>query len=121
MRCLPRAGWRMIAACGLAVCFAAASSADTIILKNGRRIVVVNVREENGKISGETPAGTVTLPAHLVDRVERDALGGSPAADLRLGPPKVDLSSDAEAVSRSVVSGGGIDREALLRIRRDAS
>ena len=111
----------MIAACCLLVCFAAASPADVIILKNGRRIVAVNVREAEGKIIGETPAGTVTLPASMVDRIERDAPGGSPAADLRWGPPRSDFSGDAGAGAQPVVRGSAIDLEALQRIRREAS
>ena len=121
MRRLAGAGWKMFAACCVGVCFTAASSADVIILKNGRRIVAVNVREAEGKISGETPAGTVTLPASMVERIERDAPGGSPAADLRWGPPRADVSSDAGGGAQPVVRGGAIDLEALQRIRRAAS
>jgi len=121
MRRLAWAGWRMIAACCLLVCFAAASSADVIVLKNGRRIVAVNVKEAEGKISGETPAGTITVPASMVDRIERDAPGRSPAADLRWGPPRADLSGDAGAAAQPVVRGSAIDFEALQRIRREAS
>ena len=111
----------MIATCCVVVCFTAASSADVIVLKNGRRIVAVNVREADGKISGETPAGTFTLPAPMVERIERDAPGSSPAANLRWDPPRADVSSDAGGGAQPVVHGGAIDLEALQRLRRAAS
>jgi len=83
MRFLARAGWTIAAACCVVVCLAAGASADVIILKNGRRIEAVNVREAEGKFIGETATGTITLPASMVERIERDARGSSPAAELR--------------------------------------
>jgi tetratricopeptide (TPR) repeat protein len=110
----------MIAACCLGVCFAAAGSADVIVLKNGRRIEVVNVREAEGTISGETPAGTVTLPASMVERIERSAGGSSPAADLRWGPPRAEVASEAGSGAQPVARGSSVDLELLARIRREA-
>ena len=41
----------------------AEARADTIVLKNGRRIVAANVVEENGRVSYETSAGRLSLRA----------------------------------------------------------
>jgi tetratricopeptide (TPR) repeat protein len=109
----------MFAACCAGVCFAAAVYADIIVLKNGRRIEVVNVREAEGTVSGETSAGTVTLPASMVERIERGA-GGSRAAELRWGPPRAESVGDAGGAAQAVVRDGAVDLELLARIRREA-
>src|SRR5580692_7360113 len=54
--------------------------ADTIVLKNGRRIVASSVTDANGKISYETPAGEMSIPKSSVDHVERDDFAYTPAA-----------------------------------------
>src|SRR5579863_116677 len=111
--------WLAIAACSLLVCLAEASFADVIVLKNGRQITAVNVKETDGKVIGETPAGTVTLPASMVDRIERGASGSSPAADLRMSRPQ--SSADEGAEASPVARGGSLDLEELQRIRREAA
>jgi len=68
----------------LAVCFAAA---DTIVLKNGRRIIASNVKEEGERVSYETPAGTMSIPKSVVARVDRDNLVYSSAARASSEPP----------------------------------
>ena len=52
---------------------AAIASADTIVLKNGRRISVIKAEERGDQIIGETLEGELTLPKSLVDKIE---LGG---------------------------------------------
>jgi tetratricopeptide (TPR) repeat protein len=44
--------------------------ADTIILKNGRRITVNVAKETADRVTGETDAGEISLPKSMVDRVE---------------------------------------------------
>jgi tetratricopeptide (TPR) repeat protein len=112
--------WRLVAASCVLVCLAAVASADVIVLKNGRRITAVNVREADGKVVGETSAGTVTLPSGMVERIERDGAAGSPAAELRWGPPGADLSGSSSS-AQPVVRGNSIDLEALQRVRREAA
>ena len=58
---------------------AASASADTIVLKNGRRITATNVVEAGDKITYETSAGELTLPKSIVDHVEK---GGTVADTL---------------------------------------
>jgi Flp pilus assembly protein TadD len=89
---------------GAAVCLVASLCADVIVLKNGRRITAVNVKEAGDRISGETPAGTITLPLALVDHVERDGAVASPAASLRWDRPESsgarEAAGDAAAAAR---------------------
>ena len=108
------------AALTLVVCLVGSARADTIVLKNGRRIAAANIIRENGKVSYETPAGWVTFAESLVDRIEKDKpgtnSGSAPnpaAADLSIGPPPADALGASGPVARSVVHDGGIDRDAL--------
>jgi hypothetical protein len=107
--------WPAIAVCCALVCFAPLAHADVIILKNGRRITAVNVKESGGKISGETPAGTISLPMSLVDHVEHDsAAADSPAAVLRWDRP-------ASAEDAGTERAESPDPAQLQRLRREAA
>src|SRR5258706_15805685 len=46
--------------------------ADTIYLKNGKKISASHVVQENGQVSYETSAGRLSLPASIVDKVVRE-------------------------------------------------
>src|ERR1700694_3082470 len=83
----------------VAVCLVAAlprtALADTIYLKNGRKIAATHVVEENGEVRYETSAGRLSLPASIVDRVVHeveslDSTAGTAAdkaANLPIAPP----------------------------------
>ncbi len=110
--------------------FGEAASADTIVLKNGRRIFASRVVEEDGKVSYETTAGRFSLPKSIVDHVDRGTLGplddaGQAASSLAITPPPVDAVSagnaaSAEAILRSAVHGGSIDREYIAKLESQA-
>src|ERR1700676_4960698 len=94
--------------------------ADTIILKNGRKIVAGAVRRENGKVTCETPAGLLSFPESIVAQIRKDDLEGvsepaSEIGDLQIAPPsrkKPDGSSGAP----SIIHDGVIDQLALARL-----
>ena len=98
--------------------------ADTIYLKNGRQIQGTNAVRQNGKVTFETAAGTLSVPESLVDRI---VSGGPPivaqrssnsaAAELSMAPP----SSDVAPALQSILRDGAIDQEALARIDSKAS
>src|SRR5260370_28210617 len=52
-----------------------ARAADTIVLKNGRRIVALSVVEEGDKVKYLTSAGELSLPKSIVDHIEKGAAG----------------------------------------------
>src|SRR6267142_6458753 len=89
--------------CGAALLFATAlACADTIVLKNGRKIVALTVTEEGDKIRYETSSGTLTLPKSIVDHIEKGGgyLPGSPAhaaAALAITPPALESLGIASA------------------------
>ncbi len=117
-----------LGAAGLAL-VALDALADTIVLKNGRRIIAANVVEENGHVSYETTAGKLSLPRSIVERIER---GESPIADARndaaaqlpIGPPEVEPGEGYDEVARAAVHDGSIDRTYVARLEdaaRDGS
>lgn len=106
----------------------AAAMADTIVLKNGRRIVAMNVREEGDKVTYETAAGQLSLPKSIVDHVEKG--GAVPMADtpaaaaatLASAPP-AEISVPglgSSEVERSAVHDGAIDRNYIAKMEGDA-
>jgi tetratricopeptide (TPR) repeat protein len=119
---------KVAAAFALAVCLAGACKADTIVLKNGRRIVVSNVTREAGKVSGDTPTGRLSLPDSMVASVEKgdgdaglETTTNPSAANLPIAPPLAAAASDSDPAVRAVVHDGAIDGEALARFDAQAS
>ncbi|HMD30807.1 MAG TPA: tetratricopeptide repeat protein [Candidatus Acidoferrales bacterium] len=112
----------------MAAATALIASADTIVLKSGRRIRATSVVEENGRVSYETSAGRLSLPLSSVDHVERGnsvdmGSGGSSAAAAGAtseisssSPPPAVTSSDADAISKTVLAGGSIDRNYIEQL-----
>lgn len=102
---------------------AAGGRADTIVLKNGKRIVALSVVEDGDKIRYETAAGELSLPKSIVDHIERGPVGVMPdspaaeAANLAIAPPV--FESDAE-VEQATIHDGAIDRNYLSHVEGEA-
>ena len=47
------------------------AAADTIVLKNGRRIAALSAFEEGDKVKYLTSAGELSLPKSIVDHIEK--------------------------------------------------
>jgi tetratricopeptide (TPR) repeat protein len=103
-------------------------SADTIYLKNGRKITASHVITENGQVSYETSAGRLSFPLSIVDRVVHD--DSSPistagtlsdrAANLPIAPPNALVPSTHDPAT-AAVRDGSIDEDLLSRLESDAS
>ena len=112
----------------LAIIFSlvSAARADIIYLKNGRKIEATNTARKNGKVTFETPAGTMALSEALVDRIVKDDTGtpqagsNSAAAELSMTPP-ASTAADSALALRSIVRNGAIDEDALAQIAASAS
>ncbi len=100
-----------------------ASAADTIVLKNGRRIVALSVVEDGDKVRYETAAGELSLPKSMVDHIERGGTVAMPesraaaAANLSITPPTMEASAEIE---NAAVHDGSIDRNYLSRVESEA-
>jgi predicted negative regulator of RcsB-dependent stress response len=111
----------------IAIVFMAAASsacADTIVLKNGRRIVASNVTEDAEHVSYETPAGRMSLPKSIVSRIEHDSLTYSSATKADPQPPisapQVAPVRGYEDVARLTVHDDSIDFSYLAQLEADA-
>src|SRR5215469_4485957 len=112
----------------LATGIAGGVSADTIYLKNGRKIVASHVVEENGQVSYETSAGHMSFSMSIVDRIVHDdslmdAVAGTPsdrAANLPIAPPSLPASLRG-GVASDAVQSGSIDTNLLSKLESEAS
>jgi tetratricopeptide (TPR) repeat protein len=99
---------------------APSARADIIVLKNGKRITASQVTEENGKVSGETPAGRLSVPSSIVDHIERgDPVPGNAsaqAAGFAITPPVTLSDADYAEIGRGAVHDGAIDRAYVARL-----
>src|ERR1700751_4196935 len=109
-------------ACSLTIVPRAA--ADTIVLKNGRRITATAVVDEGEKVRYQTAAGELSLPKSIIDHIER---GGSTsdsstdsAAKLSIAPPAMDLSTLSRNAQSSAVHDGAVDRNFLAQVGNEA-
>ncbi|MCU1343631.1 MAG: hypothetical protein JWN92_3054 [Candidatus Acidoferrum typicum] len=117
----------------VAVCLAAVLpgvvSADTIYLKNGKKISASHVVQENGQVSYETSAGVLTLPASIVDKVIHEvesvnsasAAPADKAANLPIAPPNELTRSSDDEITRAAVRDGSIDNTLLAKLESEAS
>jgi tetratricopeptide (TPR) repeat protein len=110
---------------GLSLLTAQAVRADTIVLKNGRRILALSVVEEGDKVRYQTAAGELSLPKSIVDHIERGGAVPMPsqsvsAASLTIAPPAADVGAANAAEEIGAVHDGTVDREFLARAVAEA-
>jgi hypothetical protein len=100
----------------------AAASADTIVLKNGRRIVASNVVEANGRVSYETPAGELAIPQSIVARIERNDLAPMSSADSAppVSAPRVDVGVGYSDAAAGAIHDSSVDTAYLFHLEIDA-
>jgi len=106
--------------------FLGAAHADTIVLKNGRRIVAFNVTEEGEKVKYETSAGELSLPKSIVDHIEKNGTvptENSPAeaaANLVITPPTMEAASGGAEIATAAVHDGAVDKEYIAKLEEAA-
>jgi hypothetical protein len=108
---------------GLSLLLAKETCADTIVLKNGRRIAALSVSVEGDKVRYLTSAGELALPKSIVDHIETGqiSLGSSAgAANLAITPPSIEPTAANVAAESGAVHGGAVDREFLAAMASDA-
>jgi tetratricopeptide (TPR) repeat protein len=101
--------------------------ADTIVLKNGRRILAFNVVEVGEKIRYETSAGELSLPKSIVDHIEKGGMvpmagpGAANAANLAITPPSMDAAGGSSGeIEHLTVHDGSIDRQYMARLEGES-
>lgn len=103
---------------------AVSSAADTIVLKNGRRIVASHVKDDGTHISYDTPAGTMSIPKSIVARIDHDDFSYSSAtrstAEAPISAPQIDPVVGYEEVLGATIHGDSIDFGYIARLESDA-
>ena len=121
--------YRFFAVLCLASAIPGALFADTIYLKNGRKITATHVVQENGQVSYETSAGRLSFPVSIVDRVVHDdsspiSTAGTPAdraANLPIAPPNGLDAPSTDAAASAAVRDGSIDNGLLSKLESEAT
>jgi tetratricopeptide (TPR) repeat protein len=102
----------------------ASAGADTIVLKNGRRIVAEHVTESGDRVSYQTPAGELSLPKSIVARIDRDDFAYSAASRAGSEPPvsapQIEPVRGYEDIVRLTIHDNAIDFAYLARLESDA-
>ena len=87
-----------------------APAGDTIVLKNGRRIVAIAAVVDGEKVRYQTPAGELSLPKSIVDHIEKgegssfansEAQG---AANLAITPPTIETNASSGGSSGQITA-----------------
>jgi tetratricopeptide (TPR) repeat protein len=103
---------------------ASSSAADTIVLKNGHKIVATNVTLDADHVTYQTPAGQLTIPKSIVARIDRDNFAYSSAASAGSEPPvsapTIEPVRGYEDVAQLAVHDNAIDYAYLTRLDTDA-
>ncbi len=113
----------LILAAGLSLLVAKDVYADTIVLKNGRRIVADSVVVEGDKVRYFTAAGELALPKSMVDHIEKSGatqMASTGAANLAITPPSLEPSKANAAAESGAVHDGLVDREFLAEVASEA-
>src|SRR5215467_10182311 len=104
-------GARLFLAATALLFVSAHAVADTIVLKNGRRIAAINAVEEGDKVRYMTSAGELSLPKSIVDHIEKGGFvstagpPGDATANLTITPPEIHHAgwSGIEEIQRGAV------------------
>ena len=108
----------------LVLAISSSATADTIVLKNGRRIVADNVIEDAAHVTYLTPAGQLSIPKSIVARIEHDGFGYSSASKASSEPPvsapQVEPVRGYEDVQALAVHDNAIDFAYLSKLDSDA-
>jgi len=113
----------LILAAGLSLLAAQDAYADTIVLKNGRRIVADSVVVEGDKVRYLTAAGELALPRSMVDHIEKGGaaqIASAGVANLTITPPRLEPSKANAAAESGAVHDGVVDREFLAEVASEA-
>lgn len=119
----------MRAATPIVVCIALFASsavpADTIVLKNGHRIVAENVTQDASHVTYHTPAGELSIPKSIVARIDHDDFTYAPASADHSQPPvsapPIEPVPGFETVAALAVHGDAIDYAYLANLDSEAS
>ena len=99
------------------------AKADTIVLKNGRRIVAENVSEDASHVTYQTPAGQMSIPKSVVARIEHDdftySSAGPALSEPPVSAPEVEPVRGYEDVAAHAVHGDSVDYGYIAQLENE--
>jgi len=100
------------------------ANGDTIVLKNGRRILASNVTETGDHVTYDTPAGTMSIPKSIVARVDRNdftytSASSSAAKDPPVSEPPVQPVRGYAEIAGLAVHDSSVDYSYLAHVDSD--
>jgi tetratricopeptide (TPR) repeat protein len=108
----------------MALLLAASASADTIVLKNGQRIVAESVTEDGTHVVYQTVSGQMSIPKTIVARIEHDdsvyPSAGSTASEPPVSAATVEPVRGYEQVAARAVHGDSVDYAYIAQLETDA-
>jgi tetratricopeptide (TPR) repeat protein len=113
----------LLLAIGLSLLLPKETRADTIVLKNGRRISALSVLVEGDKVRYLTAAGELALPKSIVDHIEKGqdpAVHAAGVANLAITPPSIEPTAANTTAESGAVHDGAVDREFLASVASEA-
>lgn len=106
---------------------ASCASADVIVLKNGNRIVAMNVTTDGDRVTYLTSAGQLSIPKSIVARIDRDdfsfaSANGASGASIAppVSTPEIRPAAGYEEVTQKTVHDGGVDYAYIERLESGA-
>ncbi|HLW89291.1 MAG TPA: tetratricopeptide repeat protein [Terriglobales bacterium] len=107
---------------GLLAVAVSGARADTICLKNGRKILVDHVRENGNRYEYEIGDDSFAIPKSVVDHIDAggmparsSASGGASVADLPAFTPADSLANEGDLVAK-IIREGKVDADALTAL-----
>ena len=107
----------------LALAASSAARADVIVLKNGNRIIAMDVTTDADHVTYQTSAGQLSIPRSIVARIEHNDLGYASTTDTKAQPvaaPQIEPVPGYEEVTRLTVHDGGVDYAYMQHLEADA-
>ena len=117
--------WAVVSVAAVLLGSAPAPARDTIVLKNGKRIIALTAAIEGDKVRYETAAGSLTLPKSIVDHIEKGTgipadIMGAPPSGLVITPPAMESPAGKTEIESRTVHDGGIDRNYIAKLENQA-
>jgi tetratricopeptide (TPR) repeat protein len=107
--------------------FVYAASADTIVLKNGRKIVADHVTDADGKVTYQTPAGEMSIPKSIVDHIDKNdyvyTSAANAAADAKIASAQIQPiapTTGYEQIAAEIIHGTSVDYADLANLDQAA-
>lgn len=116
---------RLIITLCSSVVLCAIAGGDTIVLKNGDRIVADSVQESGGRVRYTIGDNSFALPKSIVAKIETGSDSAAPASaaalpEVDLPEPSAELPITGHLLDR-VIRNGSVDTDALRTIEREGN